>query len=140
MADNRGGPRGRNSDERGQGDGQGDGDRSRRTQALALSAWDLARTRTRQPDAPRGQVIALRNHQRLLQAFEHERSIPEPDRSLLRVQDEGRGSCLLIHGVSTHPSDLYDLAEVLFDAGYTVYVLRLPDFGTQGNTIGVVSW
>jgi esterase/lipase len=107
---------------------------------LTLSAWDLARTRRQLPDSPRGQVMTLRAHQKLVAAFEKERKIPDADRSVLRVKEGVKDSCLLIHGVSTRPGDLHELADVLFDSDYNVYVLRLPDYGTPGYTISEVSW
>jgi esterase/lipase len=115
-------------------------DLARRTQALSLSTWALSSRRKKLPDTPRGQVITLRAHQRLLQSYERERNIPEADRSVLRIRDDRTDAVLLIHGVSTRPGDLYVLADVLHDNGYTVYVVRLPDYGTEGNTIGEVSW
>lgn len=110
------------------------------SQTLALSAWDLARTRKQLPDSPRGNVMTLRAHQKLVASFEKERKIPDGDRSVLRVKEGAKGSCLLIHGVSTRPGDLYELADVLFEADFNVYVLRLPDYGTPGHTISEVSW
>lgn len=115
-------------------------DLAKRTQALALSTWALSSRRKKLPDTQRGQVIILRAHQRLLQSFERERNIPEADRSVLRIKDDRPDSVLLIHGISTRPGDLYELADVLHDGGYTVYVVRLPDYGTPGNTISEVSW
>jgi len=100
----------------------------------------MARTRRQLPDSPRGHVMTLRAHQRLVASFEKERKIPDPDRSVLRVKEGSRGSFLLIHGVSTRPGDLHELADVLFDSDYNVYVLRLPDYGTPGHTISEVSW
>lgn len=111
-----------------------------RTGTLALSAWDMARTRKQQPDSPRGQVMTLRTHQRLLASFEADRKIAERDRSFVRIKENAEASCLLIHGVSTRPGDLRILAEVLHEAGATVYVLRQPDYGADGNTISEVSW
>ena len=141
MVEARGRSSGRGNTNRNRDDNTRPGDDlSKRTRALSLSAWDLARTRRRQPDSPRGHVITLRSQQRLLQAFELGRSIPEADRSVLRVRDESQGACLLVHGVSTRPGDLYDLADVLFDAGHAGDVVRLPDYGTEGDTIGNVSW
>ncbi len=113
---------------------------SRQTQNLTLSAWDLARTRKQQPDSTRGQVMTLRAHQRLVSSFESERNIPENDRSFLQVKEGANSSVLLIHGVSTSPGSLRELAIRLHDADLNVYVLRLPDFGTPDNTISEVSW
>ncbi len=110
------------------------------TQALTLSAWDLARTRKGQPDTPRGHIMTLRAHQKLVDSFEKERNIPVDEHSFLRVQEEAKGSCLLIHGVSSGPGDLKELATVLYDAGLNVYVLRLPDHGTPDTTLSEVSW
>jgi esterase/lipase len=110
------------------------------TQTLTLSAWDLARTRPQLPDSARGHVMTLRSHQRLVASFEQVRKIPDPDRSVLRVKEDAKGSCLLIHGVSTRPGDLAELADVLFESDFNVYVLRLPDYGTKGHTISEVSW
>ncbi|PID79923.1 hypothetical protein CSB20_08690 [bacterium DOLZORAL124_64_63] len=110
------------------------------TQNLTLSAWDMARTRKEIPDTSRGQVMTLRAHQRLVASFEKERNIPELDRSFLRVQEGADKAVLLIHGVSTSPGSLKDLAIQLYDAGLNVYVLRLPDYGTPEDTISEVSW
>lgn len=110
------------------------------TQARTLSAWDLARTRKKQPDTPRGQIMTLRTHQKLLASFEDERGITAADRSYLRVQEGAKGSCLFIHGVSTGPGDLKELAEQFFQEGFNVYVLRLPDYGTPENTISEITW
>ena len=107
---------------------------------LSLSAWDLARTRKKQPDTSRGQVMTLRAHQRLVASFESERNIAENERSFLRIKETAQGSCLFIHGVSSGPGDLRELANRLFEADLNVYVLRLPDHGTKGDTISGVPW
>ncbi len=111
-----------------------------RTQALTLSAWDMARTRKQEPDTARGQIMTLRTHQKLLAEFENERGINPDDRSYLRVQEEAKASCLLVHGVSTGPGDLRDLAEDFYQAGFNVYVLRLPDYGKPGHTLSETTW
>jgi esterase/lipase len=84
--------------------------------------------------------MTLRAHQKLVASYEQVRRIPDPDRSYLRVKENARGSCLLIHGVSTRPGDLHDLAARFYEADFNVYVLRLPDYGTPGHTISEVSW
>lgn len=115
-------------------------DQARHTRRLTLSAWDLARTRKVIPDTPRGHIMTLRSHQKLLHSFEMERNIAEANRSFIRINDNAEGSCLLVHGVTSSPGDLRDLALVMHEAGFNVYVLRLPDYGTPGNTISEVSW
>ncbi len=115
-------------------------DQAFRTRSITLSAWDLARTRKQIPDTPRGHIMTLRAHQKLLHSFEMERNIAEADRSFIRINDNAKGSCLLVHGVTSSPGDLRDLAQILHEAGFNVYVLRLPDYGTPGNTISEVSW
>ncbi len=112
----------------------------RQTRALSLSAWDLARSRPESQDSPRGHVITLRNQVRLVGSFEKERRIPPDDQSFLRIKEDAKGSVLLIPGVSTGPGDLRELGQRLFDAGFNVYGMRLPDYGRPGHTISEVSW
>lgn len=112
----------------------------RQAQALALSAWDLARTRTRQPDTSRGHVITLRAQQKLMLALEKERSVPEARQSFLRVKEEGCDSCLLIPGVTTGPQNLRPLAERLHEAGFNTWVLRLPLTTKASHGIEEASW
>lgn len=113
---------------------------SKQTHNLTLTAWDLARTRKDKSETARGQVMTLRTHQRLVASFENERNIPEVNRSFLRVKEGASHSVLLVHGVSTSPGSLRELAIRLHEADLNVYVLRLPDFGTPDNTISEVSW
>lgn len=109
-------------------------------QALALTAWDLARTRGDREDTPRGQIMTLRTHQKLIAAFESGRHIPEEDRTFLRVRENARGSFLLIHGMSTGPADLRGLARHLGDHECNVWVLRLPELGANPEAVSHASW
>jgi len=109
-------------------------------QALALTAWDLARTRGDREDTPRGQIMTLRTHQKLIAAFESGRHIPEEDRTFLRVRENARGSFLLIHGMSTGPADLRGLARHLGDNECNVWVMRLPELGTNPDSVSHASW
>ncbi len=84
--------------------------------------------------------MTLRTHQRLVASFESERKIPEVDRSFLQIKEGANGSVLLIHGVSTSPGSLRELAIRLHEADLNIYVLRLPDYGTPEHTISEVSW
>lgn len=109
-------------------------------QALALTAWDLARTRGDREDTPRGQIMTLRTHQKLIAAFEAGRRIPEDDRTFLRVRENARGSFLLIHGMSTGPADLRGLARHLGEHECNVWVLRLPELGAVPGAVSHASW
>lgn len=109
-------------------------------QALALTAWDLARTRGDREDTPRGQIMTLRTHQKLIAAFEAGRRIPEEDRTFLRVRENARASFLLIHGMSTGPADLRGLARHLGDNDCNVWVLRLPELGAVPGAVSHASW
>lgn len=109
-------------------------------QALALTAWDLARTRGDREDTPRGQIMTLRTHQKLIAAFESGRHIPEDDRTFLRVRENARGSFLLIHGMSTGPADLRGLARHLGDNECNVWVMRLPELGATPGAVNHASW
>ncbi|MBK8166979.1 MAG: alpha/beta fold hydrolase [bacterium] len=108
--------------------------------ALALTAWDLARTRADREDTARGQLMTLRTHQKLIAAFEAGRRIPEDDRTFLRVRENARGSFLLIHGMSTGPADLRGLAKHLGDNECNVWVLRLPELGAVPGAVSHASW
>lgn len=109
-------------------------------QALALTAWDLARTRGDREDTPRGQLMTLRTHQKLIAAYEAGRHIPEEDRTFLRVRENARGSFLLIHGMSTGPADLRGLARHLGENECNVWVLRLPELGNSTDAVSRASW
>ncbi len=108
--------------------------------ALALTAWDLARTRGDREDTARGQLMTLRTHQKLIAAFESGRRIPEEDRTFLRVRENARASFLLIHGMSTGPADLRGLARHLGDNDCNVWVLRLPELGAVPDAVSHASW
>lgn len=108
--------------------------------ALALTAWDLARTRRDKEDTPRGKLMTLRTHQKLISAIETGRRIPEEDRTFLRVRENARGSFLLIHGMSTGPADLRGLAKHLGDNECNVWVMRLPELGATPGQVSHASW
>ncbi len=112
----------------------------RQTTTLALSTWDLAHRKTARPDDQRGFLVTMRSWQRLVASFERERGIAEAGRSRFLLRGDARGSCLLIHGISTGPGDLAELGEILHDRGFDVYVLRLPDHGRSVSTLSEVSW
>jgi esterase/lipase len=101
----------------------------KRTFAMAMSAWDLERTRKERNDTPRARIVMLRAHKRLTAAIEAQKNIPPQHRSLIEIQDESRMCCLLIHGINGSPADLESLADHLFRSGMTVYAMLLPEHG-----------
>jgi len=104
----------------------------KRTAAMALSTWDLERTRKERRDTPRARIVMLRAHKRLTAAVEAQKNIPPQHRSLIEIQDESRTSCLLIHSINGSPADLESLADYLHRSGMTVYAMLLPEHG-NGN-------
>ncbi len=113
---------------------------ARQTLNLALAAWDLARRRQGGTDNARGHFVNLRARQRLVASFERERGIPQADRSMFLLRPEARGSCLLVHGISTGPGALTELGERLHDSGWNVYIMRLPGYGLDDSTLSDNSW
>lgn len=105
-----------------------------------LSTWDLRRRRADRPEDERSFLITMRAHQRLVASFERERGIPQASRSRFLLRGDARGSCLLIHGISTGPGDLEELGNHLHECGYDVYIMRLPDFGRDDATLSDNSW
>ncbi len=101
------------------------------TLAMALSAWDMDRTRRERTDSPRARVITLRTHGRLIAALEARQQVPLPDRSYLLIQDEARNACLLIHGTQSTPAIMRPLADHLHSSGLTVYAPRLPSHSIE---------
>jgi len=96
------------------------------TLAMALSAWDMDRTRRERAESPRARVITLRTHGRLIAALEARQQVPLPDRSYLLIQDGARNACLLIHGTQNSPAILRPLADHLHGCGLTIYAPKLP--------------
>jgi esterase/lipase len=66
--------------------------------------------------------------------LERKRGIAEENRSFLLLQNREALSCLLIHGAGGTPAEMRSLGRHLFDAGYTVYGMRLslnPEAGVS---------
>ena len=104
-----------------------------RTLAMALSTWDLERTRRDRPNSPRSRVVLLRAHQRLQEGVEARKGVPPAKRSSIKIRDESRTACLLIHDTHDSPADFRSLAEHLYRNGLTVYALLLPEHGKEDS-------
>jgi len=107
---------------------------------LALSAWDLERTRQERPDTPRSRIVLLRTHKQLQAALEERHNIHPAKRTQIKICEEGRGACLLIHGSLGSPADLSGLADHLHRSGLNVYSLLLPGHGSPGEGPPRVMW
>ncbi len=103
--------------------------RRARLQAMALTAWDLARSGDGEVRDPRARVMTLRTHERLRTLAEAEHGVPKHMRSFLKVGEEGQPGVLLIHDTEQTPAHLVPVARSLHEAGLTVHGLLLADEG-----------
>jgi esterase/lipase len=109
-------------------------------QALALSAWDLARTEEQRKRGGRSRLISLRTRQRLAAAYESAREVPADERSFYLVGENDADSCLLIHGAQSGPAAYRALATHLHRNGLTVHALLLPDHVVDDGVVAEVEW
>ena len=109
-------------------------------QALALSAWDLARTEDRHGRDGRTRLITLRTRQRLAAAFETEREVPRENRSFYLVGEKDADTCLLIHGTQSSPAAYRSLGNYLHRNGMTVHALLLPGHVVDDDVMADVAW
>lgn len=117
-----------------------EGRRQERAVAMALSAWDLERTRQERTGSSRSRLIYLRTHKRLQVALEELREVPPDRRSLIEMQDEASKACLLVHGAHGSPADMKPLARFLHRRGFTVYALLLPGHGYVDSLPAQMMW
>lgn len=106
--------------------------RRERLGRLALSVWDLRRQEGARGQSPRGRLIVLRAHARLLHATEAEQEIAPARRSFLKIVNDGQDAVLLIHGMTGCPADLLPLGDVLYEGGMTVHAPLLTGAGDGG--------
>jgi len=79
--------------------------------------------------------ISNQEQRRYLRYSDHSLADPrgrEPDwnRTLWRPHPDARGAVLLLHGLSDSPYSMRSLAQLCYDQGYSVLVLRMPGHGT----------
>jgi len=92
---------------------------------ISHSVWELSRLVAKRPDSLelRGDFIRFFHESRIY--LERKKGIPEENRSFLLLQEREALCCLLIHGAGGTPAEMRSLGQYLFDAGYTVYGMRL---------------
>jgi carboxylesterase len=114
--------------------------RRERATALALSAWELEKTRAARPDTPRARAVLLRSYQRLRAELEERQGVPPEKRSIVLAGAGAKDSVLLIHGATGTPSEMRPLADFLAGAGYNVYCPLMPGHAKIGPGLHEVLW
>lgn len=107
--------------------------RRARMQAIALTAWDLARSGDARTRDPRARVMSLRTRERLRLLAEAELGVPKHKRTFLKVGEENQPGVLLIHDHDQTPAHLVPLARALHAAGLTVHSQLLAE---EGHDVG----
>lgn len=89
------------------------------------SVWELAKLVAKKPESIDLRADFLRSFHESRLYLERKKGVPEENRSFLLLQDREALCCLLIHGAGGTPAEMHPLGKHLFDAGYTVYGVRL---------------
>jgi carboxylesterase len=119
----------------GRGSRRGAGGRVRVKDTLARidhSVWELGRLVAKNPESftLRADFLKFFHESRIF--IERKVGVSETDRSFLYLQNREALCCLLMHGAGGSPAEMRDLAEHLFQAGYTVYGINLA-LGGNGS-------
>jgi len=96
------------------------------------SVWELGRLIAKNPESftLRADFLKFFHESRIF--IERKVGVSETDRSFLYLQNREALCCLLLHGAGGSPAEMRDLAEHLFQAGYTVYGINLA-LGGNGS-------
>jgi esterase/lipase len=107
---------------------------------LNQNVWELER-QLKEGKASRDARWALLDAQRQQLDYSEEcLGVPEDQRSILRLRPDARDGVLLVHGSTGSPREMRGLANALFEAGYTVYAVRLPGHGQPDSELSDLSW
>jgi len=98
------------------------------------SVWELGKLIAKNPGSLtlRSDFLKFFHESRIF--IERKVGVSETDRSFLYLQRREAPCCLLLHGAGGTPAEMRDLAEHLFQSGYTVYGMNLPLNGA-GNHV-----
>ncbi len=96
------------------------------------SVWELGRLIAKNPESftLRADFLKFFHESRIF--IERKDGVSETDRSFLYLQNREALCCLLMHGAGGSPAEVRDLAEHLFQSGYTVYGINLA-LGKNGS-------
>jgi esterase/lipase len=96
------------------------------------SVWELGRLVAKNPESftLRADFLKFFHESRIF--IERKVGVSETDRSFLYLQNREALCCLLLHGAGGSPAEMRDLAEHLFQAGFTIYGINLS-LGASGS-------
>jgi carboxylesterase len=96
------------------------------------SVWELGRLVAKNPESftLRADFLKFFHESRIF--IERKVGVSETDRSFLYLQNREALCCLLLHGAGGSPAEMRDLAEHLFQAGFTIYGINLS-LGAGGS-------
>jgi len=100
-----------------------------RLTTLALTAWDLRRTRGAQKPTDRSRLVVLKTHARLTRQSEAALGVPEKERSFVLASPDATDGVLLVHGATGSPADMHALARTLHESGMTVACVLQTGYG-----------
>jgi esterase/lipase len=107
---------------------------------LNENVWELEK-QLKEGQAGQGARWALLDAQRQQIEYAEERlGIAPAHRSILRLRPDSRDGVLLVHGSTGSPEEMRGLADALFEAGCTVYAVRLPGHGQADSSLADLSW
>lgn len=94
------------------------------------SVWELGKLIQKNPNSftLRADFIKFFHESRIF--IERKVGVSETDRSFLYLQNREALCCMLLHGAGGTAAEMRDLAEHLFQAGYTVYGINLAVGGS----------
>lgn len=109
-------------------------------QILSKNIWELEqRMKEGQADS-RTRLSLVRAYAQQNELREDALGIAREDRSFLKVSDRSRDGVLLLHGSTGSPDQLRSLAETIYRAGFSVYLVRMPMHPAENGDLAMHSW
>jgi esterase/lipase len=107
---------------------------------LNENVWELERQLSEGQAGRQARWALLEAQSQQLEHAEERLGIAEEDRSILRLHPDARDGVLLVHGSTGSPAEMRSLADTLYNAGFTVYAVRLPGHGEPNFELSELSW
>ncbi len=103
-------------------------------ETLNKNIWELHRLVESGGATVRARQMLLRALAQQVDYLEEATQVPEEERAFLLEREDSRSGVLLVHGTKGSVADLRPLGEGLFEAGHSVYGMRLPSVGIPTAT------